>query len=145
MNKAHGQDMISILVLKLCGDSICPETIVRFHFYLYLGKCLNACFKILCLIFLKEQSTSFKSVCQINFFQVTRKYKLLLIWGSKFAEYSLIFPKISILHGMMAWFLCCIIKWYLRWTDCFKTQVLQIQDILSGTKPKVILKGQCLA
>ena len=71
MNKAHGHDMISIRMLKLCGDSICKllrvyemkdfhwkgkkpmlslmlnklsKAIVQFHLYVFLRKYLNACF-----------------------------------------------------------------------------------------------------
>ena len=81
MNKAHGHDMISIRMLKLCGDSIgkpllvyemkdfhwkgkkpmlslmlnkLSKAIVQFHLYVFVRKYLSACFMTIYIFFPKN-------------------------------------------------------------------------------------------
>ena len=116
-NQAHGHDMISIQMLKLCDDSIykpleliskrvyemvdfhwngekpmlslfirkvikkLSETIVQFHFYLFVAKYLNACFMTVCLIFFLRiiyflqinLDSDQEILASINFFQLIMK------------------------------------------------------------------------
>ena len=116
-NQAHGHDMISIQMLKLCDDSIYKplelifktclrngrfplewkkanvvpihkkgdkqtiKTTVQFHFYLFVGKYLNACFMTLCLIFFLRiiyflqinLDSDQEILASINFFQLIMK------------------------------------------------------------------------
>ena len=119
LNKAYSHDMISICMLKLCGDSLCQpleliskrvyemvgfhwtgkrpmlflfirkvinklsKTIIQFHFYLFVGKYLNACFMIPCLIlFLRMMyflqinlDSDWEILVSISFFQLSWDFK----------------------------------------------------------------------
>ena len=125
-NKAYGHDMIIILMLRLCGDSICHTLEIIFKTCLRNGKfplerekasvvsihkkggkqtIKNYPWILLlpndekiseCLLY-----DNFKILASINLFQ-------LIIWGSKFLEYSLISPKGLTKHGIMNRFLRCV-------------------------------------
>ena len=114
--------MLFVFIRKVINKL--SKTFVQFHFYLLVGKSLNACFMTPCLIFFQRiiyflqinLDSDWEILASINFFQLIMKSEVLLIWGSKFVGYFLISPKLLTKYGMMDWFLSYVkmafaVKW----------------------------------
>ena len=77
-------------------------------------------------------------LASINFFQLIMKYSVLLLWGSKFVVYSLIYPKLLTKYGMMDWLSKC----HLEWNDSYFRGLPEQEKVKSRLKWSVFVLGR---
>ena len=135
--------MLSLFISKVINKP--SKTIVQFHFYLFVGKYLNACFMTLCLIFFSKNNllspnqsgfrpgdSCINQLLSINH-EILSAFDMGLEVCRIFLDISKAFDKV--------WHDGLIFK--LRQNGICGEMINILEDFLSDRKQRVVLNGQC--